>query len=149
LGRHCREGFSARRGAVEAVCLGDDGRADFNRLRTRQGCAEARLMAFDLLERDGEDLRALPLDERRPQLEWLLKDAPEALWYSSDVEGRYGPALFRHACAIGVEGIIAKRRDMPYPPAASSGGARSSVKWAERSLGQRPTSLTPDYERFR
>jgi bifunctional non-homologous end joining protein LigD len=99
---------------AEAVSLRADGRADFNRLRSLQGCAEARLIAFDLLELDGKDVRGLPLDERRRQLEWLLKDPPEALWYSSDVEGRYGPALFRHACAIGVEGIIGKRRDMPY-----------------------------------
>jgi ATP-dependent DNA ligase len=71
-------------------------------------------MVFDLLALDGQDLRALPLEERRARLQRLLEGAPEALWCSSDVEGRYGPALFRHACTIGVEGILAKRHDMPY-----------------------------------
>jgi bifunctional non-homologous end joining protein LigD len=76
---------------AEAVCLREDGRADFNRLRSRQGCVEARLIVFDLLELDGKDVRGLPLDERRRQLEWLLKDEPEALWYSSmAITGRDG-----------------------------------------------------------
>ena len=71
-------------------------------------------MAFDLLELDGKDLRGRPLNERRWQLQWLMRDAPEVLWYSSDVEGKDGPVLFRHACDKGAEGIVAKRRDMPY-----------------------------------
>jgi bifunctional non-homologous end joining protein LigD len=40
--------------------------------------------------------------------------APDAPLYSSDVEGKAGPALFRHACAMGAEGIISIRRDKPY-----------------------------------
>jgi hypothetical protein len=71
-------------------------------------------VAFDLLELDGKDLRGRPLNERRWQLQWLMRDAPEVLWYSSDVEGKDGPVLFRHACDKGAEGIVAKRRDMPY-----------------------------------
>jgi len=27
---------------------------------------------------------------------------------------RSGPAMFRHACVIGLEGIVSKRRDAPY-----------------------------------
>jgi bifunctional non-homologous end joining protein LigD len=98
----------------EVVCLREDGRPDFNRLRSKEGCAEARLVAFDLLEVDGKDLRGLPLNERRWQLQWLMKDAPEVLWYSSEVEGKDGPVLFRHACAMGKEGIVSKRHGMPY-----------------------------------
>jgi bifunctional non-homologous end joining protein LigD len=45
----------------EAVCLREDGRPDFHALRSKRGCAVARLIAFDLLELDGQDLRALPL----------------------------------------------------------------------------------------
>jgi bifunctional non-homologous end joining protein LigD len=30
------------------------------------------------------------------------------------VEGKEGPALFRHACRVGTEGIVSKRRDLPY-----------------------------------
>jgi bifunctional non-homologous end joining protein LigD len=98
----------------EVVCLREDGRPDFNWLRSKKGCDETRLVAFDRLEVDGKDLRGLPLNERRWQLQWLMKDAPEALWYSSEVEGKDGPAFFRHACEMGAEGIVSKRRDMPY-----------------------------------
>jgi bifunctional non-homologous end joining protein LigD len=34
----------------EVVCLREDGRPDFNRLRAKEGCQQARLVAFDLLE---------------------------------------------------------------------------------------------------
>jgi bifunctional non-homologous end joining protein LigD len=98
----------------EAVWLREDGRPDFNRLRTRHGCADACLIAFDLLELNGEDLRGLPLSDRRLLLKSILQDRPEALWYSSEFEGRDGPALFRYACEAGTEGIVSKRRDMPY-----------------------------------
>jgi bifunctional non-homologous end joining protein LigD len=78
----------------EAVCLLQDGRPDFNRLRSRLGCADTRLIAFDLLELNGEDLRGLPLSDRRLLLKSILQDRPEALWYSSEFEGRDGPAHF-------------------------------------------------------
>jgi bifunctional non-homologous end joining protein LigD len=30
------------------------------------------------------------------------------------LDGDDGPAMFRHACAMGLEGIVSKRRDAPY-----------------------------------
>jgi len=30
------------------------------------------------------------------------------------MEGKDGEAVFRHACTMGLEGIVAKRRDKPY-----------------------------------
>src|SRR5687767_6473127 len=56
----------------EAVCLLEDGRPDFHALRSRHACQDARLIAYDLLGLDGEDLRRLPLQERRKCLEGLL-----------------------------------------------------------------------------
>jgi bifunctional non-homologous end joining protein LigD len=38
----------------------------------------------------------------------------DALWFSSHVEGADGAALFRHACAMNLEGIVSKRIDTPY-----------------------------------
>jgi bifunctional non-homologous end joining protein LigD len=52
----------------EAVCLLEDGRPDFHALRSRQACRDARLIAYDLLALNGEDLRNLPLHERRKRL---------------------------------------------------------------------------------
>ncbi len=55
----------------------------------------------------------MPLHERRRRLEGLL-GGDDALWFSSDVQRADGPALFRHACAMGLEGIVSKRIDAPY-----------------------------------
>jgi ATP-dependent DNA ligase len=97
----------------EAVCLAPDGRPDFHALHAKAGCRDARLVAFDLLAVDGEDLRPMPLDERRRRLAGLL-GRDDALWFSSHVEGAEGAALFRHACAMNLEGIVSKRLDAPY-----------------------------------
>jgi ATP dependent DNA ligase domain len=40
----------------EAVCLLEDGRPDFHALRSRHPCRDARLIAYDLLGLNGEDL---------------------------------------------------------------------------------------------
>jgi ATP-dependent DNA ligase len=45
----------------EAVLLRNDGRSDFGALLTKRGGAQAALVAFDLLRREGEDLRLRPI----------------------------------------------------------------------------------------
>jgi len=74
------------------------------------------LLAFDLLERDGADLRALPLDARRDGLAALV----------AGLDGfRLSPALAApdwealavlrdEARATRAEGLMLKRRDAPY-----------------------------------
>jgi bifunctional non-homologous end joining protein LigD len=52
----------------EAVVCGPDGVSIFDALHRRGTVSEARLYAFDLLELDGEDLRGLPLAERKKRL---------------------------------------------------------------------------------
>ena len=49
----------------EAVIVRYDGTPDFHALRSQHRGHEAVLVAFDLIERDGEDLRDLPLIERK------------------------------------------------------------------------------------
>ena len=74
---------------------------------------EARLIAFDLLALNGADLRPLPLRQRRRRLQELLPCQDDALWFSSHVGGADGVALFRHACAMNLEGIVSKRINTP------------------------------------
>ena len=56
----------------EVVIISDDGTPDFHALRGQRRGHEAVLYAFDLLEHDGNDLRDLPLIERKRRLSKLL-----------------------------------------------------------------------------
>src|SRR5215213_1672897 len=53
---------------AECCCDGPDGVTDFNALHSRLNDSEAFAYAFDLLALDGDDLRLLPLHERRKRL---------------------------------------------------------------------------------
>ena len=73
----------------------------------------ALYLAFDLLYLDGRDLRQKPYVERKGELQELLTDAVEILCYVEYLEGD-GEEAFRHACQLGFEGLVCKRRDSPY-----------------------------------
>ena len=99
----------------EAVMLREDGTSDFFALRASRAHSDARLIAFDLLEVDGQDMRPSPLEERRDRLAGLLREEPSlSLLFSEAVEGDQGAALYRHACAMNLEGIISKRKGSLY-----------------------------------
>jgi bifunctional non-homologous end joining protein LigD len=98
----------------EAVAFSPAGLPDFNRLLTAAGQPDACLVAYDLLAVDGEDLRPLPLLARRKRLQELFAAAPPALRFSEHMEGPDGATLFRHACAMGLEGIVSKKVTAPY-----------------------------------
>src|SRR5436190_20335656 len=52
----------------EAVCCNERGVASFDKLRHRSHDPEVFLVAFDLLELDGQDLRREPLEVRKQTL---------------------------------------------------------------------------------
>ena len=62
----------------EVIVRREDGHSDFHALRSREGAAAAVLVAFDLLELDGLDLRQQPLEERRTRLAALIDQAARA-----------------------------------------------------------------------
>ncbi|MCK0166312.1 ATP-dependent DNA ligase [Jannaschia sp. S6380] len=77
------------------------------------------LRAYDLLEQDGADLRALPFAERRGRLEALLADmpteAPVALSPLVEFDDWDGLGDIRAgAREANAEGLMLKRRDSPY-----------------------------------
>ena len=73
------------------------------------------LLAFDLLELNGNDLRKLSLMMRKRQLRRLIDTGKRwrAIQYIEHVTGD-GPAVFGAACSMGLEGIVSKRLDSPY-----------------------------------
>jgi len=95
----------------EIVCLDRDGRTNFYNLLFRRDWPY--FFAFDLLSVDGEDLRMLPLVERKRRLRRIRPRIDSRLLYVDHVEAR-GVALFREACRRDLEGIVAKWRRGPY-----------------------------------
>ena len=100
----------------EIVALDRAGVSSFQALQQADQLEKGRSLvyvAFDLLVLDGRDLRSRPLVERKAQLAHLLKGRRGRLRYSEhfDVPGE---RVYERACRLGLEGIIAKRRDAPY-----------------------------------
>jgi bifunctional non-homologous end joining protein LigD len=102
----------------EAVAHCPEGLPDFHALLGRSGAATACLYAFDLLHVGRDDLRTYELVERRALLRKYLRGAEPALLYSEHMEGDEGEAMFRHACRLGLEGIVSKRATSRYKSGA-------------------------------
>ena len=98
----------------EVVVLDERGRSSFQRLQrlgtSRRGLA---FFAFDLLTLDGEDLKPLPLEERKRRLEALVGERTGVIRYSPHFEGN-GRTVLGYACRLGAEGIVSKCRTAPY-----------------------------------
>jgi bifunctional non-homologous end joining protein LigD len=97
----------------EAVACGDDGIACFELIRRWDSDQSVFMWAFDLIELDGADMRREPLIQRKALLERALARAEPGLRFNE-----------QHACKLGLEGIVSKRRDSPY----SSGRSRHWIK---------------------
>jgi bifunctional non-homologous end joining protein LigD len=101
----------------EGCVCNPDGVTDFDLLRAalgRKGSRRVFLYAFDVLELDGRDLRSRKWEDRRKALTKLLRKAPAGIRLSDHLAVTDGDMIFHHACAMGLEGIVAKRRDKPY-----------------------------------
>lgn len=95
----------------EAMCATDEGRPDFEALLTVGGCRRAFMYAYDLLCLEGTDWRPKPLEDRREQLREIC--CVSAIEFSESLE-HDGETVFRHACNMGLEGIVSKRKGSRY-----------------------------------
>ena len=102
----------------EAVACDDNGVTLFNRVRYRRHDESIFLYAFDLIELNGDDLRRDPLEGRKATLEMILAKAGPGIRFNEHMDGD-GETVFRHACKLGLEGIVSKRKDyLPFRPLA-------------------------------
>jgi bifunctional non-homologous end joining protein LigD len=97
----------------EAVACGDDGVPSFDRIRYRRRDASVFLYAFDLIELNGNDVQRDPLEVRKAALASVLAKATSGLRLNEHIEAD-GPTVFAHACKMGLEGIVSKRKDSTY-----------------------------------
>jgi bifunctional non-homologous end joining protein LigD len=111
----------------EIVALDAKGHPSFQALQHRGAHPGHRIVfyAFDLLHLDGKDLMHDALVERREQLVEVIADS--GLHLSADLPGSAAD-IVKSVGALGLEGIVAKRKESPYIP-----GERSS-DWQKLKL---------------
>jgi len=118
----------------EAVALDDNGAPDFPALQAAlsDGHSEDLIFfAFDALFLEGEDLRPLPLRERKARLKAVLERRAKPLAgqirYVEHFETA-GDAVLQSACRLALEGVISKRMDGPYRSGRSQDWAKSKCR---------------------
>lgn len=98
----------------EIVVFDERGKSDFGKLQTviKNGEKTPIFVVFDLLALNSEDLRELPIEDRKKRLEMLVFKANENIMFSSHVED--GKKAFKFAKTHSLEGIVAKKLGTKY-----------------------------------
>jgi bifunctional non-homologous end joining protein LigD len=104
----------------EIVALDAQGRPSFQALQHRGGQSGYQVVfyAFDLLNVDGTVLTGEALSRRREKLPDVIDGS--GLLLSQALPGRL-PDIIEAARSLGLEGVVAKRRDSTYEPGERSG----------------------------
>ena len=104
----------------EVVALGKTGEPDFSAMQTAllEGSTDDLVFfAFDLLFFDGDDLRQLPLFQRKNSLRKILAKYTKAkrppIRFVEHIE-HAGESVLESACKAGLEGIISKKSNSTY-----------------------------------
>jgi len=97
----------------EAIVTNSDGLAVFDLIRHKRHGGDAVLIAFDLIELDGADLRRVPLESRKRKLARLVRSPHPGIVVNEHYEGD-GDIVFAYACKLGCEGIVSKRLGSSY-----------------------------------
>ncbi|MBC7736246.1 MAG: DNA ligase D, partial [Candidatus Saccharibacteria bacterium] len=116
------------------------GMADFSALQADLSTGRSDRFvyyAFDLLYLDGYDLRPLMLTTRKDLLAQLLSDQGGPLRYSTHFLDS-GATVLRHACQLGLEGVVSKVKDAPY----RSGRGKA---WQKSKCGARQEFVIAGY----
>ena len=108
--------------ALPLLVLRPDWQSDFEAIRTKAGGACASYVAFDLLRLGGKDIRREPIEDRRAELERIVRGA-DAILFSESIAAK-GELVFAKACALGCEGVVSNRIGSAY----RSGGCRDWTK---------------------
>jgi len=115
----------------EIVVPAADGSTDFSVLQNELKGKSTKIVmvAFDLLYLNGYDLRKLPLVERKAHLKKLITNTDIQFSESFEVDG---PDMYRHACSVGLEGVVSKVRDSRYASGRGNDWSRRPARSARR-----------------
>ena len=115
----------------EVVALDAEGAPDFAGLQAAlSGGKTGGLVfyAFDLMFEGREDLRALPLRDRKARLQAIADEADlRRLRYVEHFETG-GDAVLSSACRMHLEGIVSKRLDAPYTEGRSDSWTKAKCR---------------------
>jgi bifunctional non-homologous end joining protein LigD len=118
----------------EIVALGQHGAPDFSTLQAALSDGDTGKLiffAFDLMFADGEDLRPLPLAERKARLKELLERRPKAKARLIRLVEHFesgGDAILQSACKLSLEGIVSKKLDSPYRSGRSENWTKAKCR---------------------
>ncbi|WP_075293171.1 DNA ligase D [Pararhizobium arenae] len=116
----------------EICALDENGVPDFAALQAALSEGETDALVFfvfDLLFEGDEDLRQLPLTERKERLQKLLEDAgedPRLRFVEHFQTG--GDAVLKSACKLSLEGIVSKQAQAPYQSGRTETWAKSKCR---------------------
>ncbi|HXD41326.1 MAG TPA: DNA ligase D [Ramlibacter sp.] len=125
----------------EIILPGDRVPADFQALQGAFDSARTGDIVyylFDLPYCAGYDLRDVPLVDRRAVLERIVQRKPHPKVRFSAVFDARGEDVLASACSLGLEGVIAKRRDSAYV-------LRRSSDWVKLKCGRRQEFVIGGY----
>jgi bifunctional non-homologous end joining protein LigD len=97
----------------EAVACDQDGMLSFDRLRYRRQDAAVFSVRLRPARTQQPGLRCEPIEIRKRVLASLLRNARLGLQFNEHI-AQPGEVVFRHACKLGLEGIVSKRLGSPY-----------------------------------
>jgi bifunctional non-homologous end joining protein LigD len=104
----------------EVVALNDSGKPEFNLLQNyRSAAARIHYFVFDLLVYQGRDVMGLSLEERRKVLRSLKFSSPRI--HLVEYQETSATEMLAAVKGMGLEGVIAKRKDSQYEPGKRSG----------------------------
>jgi len=134
----------------EVVVEDERGISNFSLLQTdlKEGRRDRFVYyVFDLLHLDGRDFSGEPLIARKAALARLLSGTAQSssIRYT-DHFGESGPIILKHACEMGLEGIISKRRNAPYRSGRSDNFVKSKCHGRQEFVvaGYTPSSASPN-----
>src|SRR4051812_17326764 len=117
----------------EIVALDHNGVPSFSALQAAiadNKTGDLIFFAFDLLFANGEDLRALPLRERKERLKLLFErrsGKEKLIRYVDHFEDR-GDTVLESARKLDLEGIVSKKLDAPYRSGRSESWTKAKIR---------------------
>jgi bifunctional non-homologous end joining protein LigD len=118
----------------EIVALDHHGAPEFSALQAAISDGKTDnliFFAFDLLFAGGEDIRRVPLGERKARLKKLLearaKSKSKVIRYVEHFETG-GDAILQSACKLSLEGVVSKKLDAPYRSGRSENWTKAKCR---------------------